>query len=64
MDDEGFFNDHLLSSMEDDKKTRNNSCLPWKKIKKGTVVRCCSAIGWILLPQAGVYTDNDVYAHR
>ena len=64
MDDEGFFNNHLFSSMEDDKKTRNNSCLPWKKIKKGTVVRCCSAIGWILLPQAGVYTDNDVYAHR
>ena len=34
MDDEGFFNNHIFSSMEDDKKTRNNSCLPWKKIKK------------------------------
>ena len=36
MEDEGFFNNHLFSSMEDDKKTRNNSCLPWKTLKKET----------------------------
>ena len=36
MEDKGFFNNHLFSSMEDDKKTRNNSCLPWKALKKET----------------------------
>ena len=36
MEDKGFFNNHLFSSMEDDKKTRNNSCLPWKTLKKET----------------------------
>ena len=41
------------------KKTRNNSCLPWKKIKKGTVVRCRSAIGWVLLPRAALYHRED-----
>ena len=34
MEDKGFFNNHLFSSMEDDKKTRNNSCLLWKTLKK------------------------------
>ena len=36
MEDEGFFNNHLFSSMEDDKKTRNNPFLPWKTLKKET----------------------------
>ena len=34
MEDKGFFNNHLFSSMEDDKKIRNNSFLPWKTLKK------------------------------
>ena len=40
-------------------KARNNSFLPWKKIKKGTVVRCRSAIGWVLLPRAALYHRED-----
>ena len=36
MEDKGFFNNHLFSSMEDDKKTRNNPCLPWNTLKKET----------------------------
>ena len=55
MEEEGFFNNHLFSSMEDDKKTRHNSCLPWKKIKKGTVFRRRRTIGWVLVPRAELY---------
>ena len=36
MEEEGLFNKHIFSSMDDDTKTRNNPCLPWKTLKKET----------------------------